>query len=498
MGLAVSPPIIHHHFLLPGGATKRGSAKTLSKSGEEASPYQRGFTMIKTPIGRIERPVAVTSIFVEKLFGLYTYHLQPNGGGNSATPRLFLLYGDNGSGKTTIVQLLFHLLSRADARGHRTYVARTLFRRFGVTFDNGKTLVAERNSDRLDGPYTISLKTPRKTQIKVIVRTSEDGSVKSGDVDDDQLGMLFDLVSHPSLATFFLSDTRAFQSDVFDRDDPHERLMRQRFVLSRRLRGDDQSHVVTPEDDHTLQVMPSISRAEAWTRRQALTASSVSEASTSHIYTEIVKRIGQTKEGGSEGASENASVLLESIRALSKSSQSFVSLGLVSPVPVNELSQALRGVDKSRLRLVARVLEPYIDSVNARLDALAEMQKRLEVFLDILNTFYKNKKVSLTVADGIEVLAMDGLPLGPNILSSGEKQLLLLLCNVLIGTSRSSLFLVDEPEISLNVKWQRQLVDSLLSLAEGSHVQFIMATHSIELLTRHKDSVVRLEDRTST
>ncbi len=50
-------------------------------------------------------------------------------------------------------------------------------------------------------------------------------------------------------------------------------------------------------------------------------------------------------------------------------------------------------------------------------------------------------------------------------------------------------------EISLNIKWQRKLVDSLLSLAEDSDVQFVMATHLVELLTRHKESVVRLEDR---
>jgi len=438
----------------------------------------------------------VTSIFVERLFGLYTYKLLPNDGDNSATPRLILLYGDNGSGKTTIVQLLFHFLSPADARGHRTYIALTRFKRFGVTFDNGRTLVAERSGDNLEGPYTIVLKTAKRTLTEVPVKTSEDGTVRAGDVDDDRLKALFDSISHPSLATYFLSDSRAFQSDVFGEDESDEWIARRRLHLSLRHRGDHIEHVLTPDSGHTLQVEPSIWRAETWIRRQALAASSVSEASTAHIYTEIVKRIGHAAKGKSEGAPGNASALLESMQTLSKSSEDLVTLGLASPVPVAELSKALREVDASRLSLVARVLEPYIESVHARVDALAEMQQRLGVFLNILNTFYKHKRVTLTVRDGIVVAAKDGQPLVPSTLSSGEKQLLLMLCNVLVGTSRSSLFIVDEPEISLNIKWQRKLIDSLLSLAEGSHVQFVMATHSIELLTRHKNSVVRLEDRT--
>ncbi len=47
---------------------------------------------------------------------------------------------------------------------------------------------------------------------------------------------------------------------------------------------------------------------------------------------------------------------------------------------------------------------------------------------------------------------------------------------------------------SLNVKWQRQLVQALLDCIRGSRVQLIFATHSIELLARHKQHVVKLID----
>jgi predicted ATP-binding protein involved in virulence len=52
--------------------------------------------------------------------------------------------------------------------------------------------------------------------------------------------------------------------------------------------------------------------------------------------------------------------------------------------------------------------------------------------------------------------------------------------------------MIDEPEISLNVKWQRQLVQSLLSITDGASIQFIFASHSMELLAQHRNRVVKL------
>ena len=77
-------------------------------------------------------------------------------------------------------------------------------------------------------------------------------------------------------------------------------------------------------------------------------------------------------------------------------------------------------------------------------------------------------------------------------LSSGEKQLLLLFCNLLPARDNPSIFIIDEPEISLNVEWQRNLIRVLLELTEESPIQFIFATHSIEFLTQYEENVIDL------
>ena len=116
----------------------------------------------------------------------------------------------------------------------------------------------------------------------------------------------------------------------------------------------------------------------------------------------------------------------------------------------------------------------------------------LKAFTESLNSFFLDKHATFDVRRGLLVRTEDGVPLAPEQLSSGEKQLLMLLCNLLISRQHPSLFLVDEPELSLNIKWQRKLIPALLSVTEGSQIQLLLATHSIELISSYRERVVRL------
>jgi len=127
------------------------------------------------------------------------------------------------------------------------------------------------------------------------------------------------------------------------------------------------------------------------------------------------------------------------------------------------------------------------------LDALQEIRDLIELFLDTINSYFTSKAVSFSLTEGLNIHLPKNELLSPKLLSSGEKQLLLLLCNTLIARDRKSIFLIDEPELSLNVTWQRKLLDSLMRCVGDTQNQFIIATHSIELLARHRKEVVKLE-----
>jgi predicted ATPase len=66
--------------------------------------------------------------------------------------------------------------------------------------------------------------------------------------------------------------------------------------------------------------------------------------------------------------------------------------------------------------------------------------------------------------------------LAPELLSSGERQLLLILTTVLAQEGRRAILLMDEPEISLHFDWQTTLIRNILLL--NPNVQLILSTHS--------------------
>ena len=81
----------------------------------------------------------ITNIRVVGLFGLYTYTIPEVGELSNAA----ILYGDNGVGKSTLLRLVFHLLSAADNRGHRTALYRSDFQVLEVKLRSGVTLTAQ-------------------------------------------------------------------------------------------------------------------------------------------------------------------------------------------------------------------------------------------------------------------------------------------------------------------------------------------------------------------
>ena len=61
----------------------------------------------------------IEKISTRRLFGSYDYELFPSEAADESN-RLLILYGDNGTGKTTILRVLFHLISPESRQGHKT------------------------------------------------------------------------------------------------------------------------------------------------------------------------------------------------------------------------------------------------------------------------------------------------------------------------------------------------------------------------------------------
>jgi predicted ATP-dependent endonuclease of OLD family len=114
-------------------------------------------------------------------------------------------------------------------------------------------------------------------------------------------------------------------------------------------------------------------------------------------------------------------------------------------------------------------------------------------FLTIIDELFLESYKRLNLAkDEIEFL-LDDKEINAYQLSSGEKQLLVILLTVLVQDNKPSILLMDEPETSLHIEWQRKLIKYIREL--NPNVQIIIATHSPDIIIKGwLDKVVNIED----
>lgn len=111
---------------------------------------------------------------------------------------------------------------------------------------------------------------------------------------------------------------------------------------------------------------------------------------------------------------------------------------------------------------------------------IQKYQKKINDFFSLINTFFKdsnkiietNKKNNSIKFINIE----NGTEISLRQLSAGEKQLLILLFKVFLQDEKPSILILDEPEISMHIRWQQILIDTLIEL--NPNMQLIASTHS--------------------
>lgn len=109
----------------------------------------------------------------------------------------------------------------------------------------------------------------------------------------------------------------------------------------------------------------------------------------------------------------------------------------------------------------------------------AQISTRIDKFFKLVDSLFveTGKRVLIQPTTNTLVFDMSGhttIPL--DRLSSGEKQLLLILTTIFLQEEKPAIMLLDEPEISLHITWQEKLITVLREL--NPNCQLIMTTHS--------------------
>lgn len=127
-------------------------------------------------------------------------------------------------------------------------------------------------------------------------------------------------------------------------------------------------------------------------------------------------------------------------------------------------------------------------------DRAVEITTRINGFFSTINGLFERTKKAFSFEDGSMICTKsDGEKIGLEQLSSGEKHILLILLRVFLLGEKPAIVLMDEPENTMHISWQRQLIDVLVSL--NPNAQYILTTHSPSLFgAGWGDRVVYMEN----
>ncbi|MDR0425713.1 MAG: AAA family ATPase [Clostridiales bacterium] len=135
----------------------------------------------------------------------------------------------------------------------------------------------------------------------------------------------------------------------------------------------------------------------------------------------------------------------------------------------------------------AAALGLYAEDQLKKLAVFEPLLDRLDTFTGLINEKLKFKRLLVSRREGLFVtdLKTGVMRLPLSALSSGEQQIIIFYYRLVFESEDRSMLLIDEPEISLHIAWQLELVGDLKRIlaALKNQTGIIIATHSPQVLT---------------
>ena len=451
------------------------------------------------PLLRLQR------IEVDGLFGIYDHRIDLN-----ATDRVTVLHGPNGVGKTSVLRMV-HAVLRNDLACFK----RIPFDRFLLRFRDGSVLQLRPPalSERNEGTGTLTLTTADGTDLtrEVDLRPSEAESTAARipylephhsapdawiDVRHGKILSELDVLSQ-----FGENRTRDWPGLGFLSSFPpnsNRPPSEEPFWLDAFLESTNAFLIEAQRLVRTQSATPS---TIGWSRGSAAFVSSVLECSR-----DLRERLGHTMaQYGREAQTLDQTFpqrlisatrqlpedeLQERMAVLDGKTEGLKAIGILDETPAHP-------VDPPRMRdmdaTVARAMTLYVEDTEHKLRALDDLATRTRLLLGNVNGKFRNKQIHLDRTDGL-VAECGGSRLQLNSLSSGEQHELVLHYDLLFRVQPNTVVLIDEPELSLHVEWQKRFLPDLKQIVELSGFDAVVATHSPFIVGDDDDLMVGLGD----
>ncbi len=134
----------------------------------------------------------------------------------------------------------------------------------------------------------------------------------------------------------------------------------------------------------------------------------------------------------------------------------------------------------------ARALKVYFSDFEKKYLQYEKLISCLDLFVDIVNSRFLFKQMQISADKGISILDNHGSEIPLLELSSGEKETLILFYKLIFEVPENSMLLIDEPEISLHIAWQRKFAEDLKTIVDRKAIKAVIATHSVQIINGNR------------
>lgn len=198
---------------------------------------------------------------------------------------------------------------------------------------------------------------------------------------------------------------------------------------------------------------------------------------------------------------ENLAISIrEQIRQIHDLEQKFISLGILREHKESNLDTIQELLNNIHDQAGLKVLSIYLSDILKKLSRLDSIAIKLGLLKATLDDMLSFKKVKFSLENGLEVISTLSKSEGNvklSSLSSGEQHLVLLLGRLVFETTKNTLVLIDEPEISFHPEWQESFIELINKIREINNFSIILATHSPSLINGNWDDVIELSELVS-
>lgn len=208
------------------------------------------------------------------------------------------------------------------------------------------------------------------------------------------------------------------------------------------------------------------------------------------VYSDITRT---TLKGSERLSTADARTALETkVRNLLVQGRDHEAYGLVNLRELRDIGSQIRQARQNARSLptLHQILTPFLDDLEDQMEILTPSLEMINTYVTEVNRFLDRKQIAFSTSFGIRLTAPDGGEMTADSLSSGERHLLYLLSHAVLATRSQSLLILDEPEISLGLEWQRDILNALLKCSSAANVQFLIASHSVQVLSNIPDSEI--------